>query len=316
MAVGPQQISGTVVRGVNPSDLAALKIVSGNIQAGSLIGFGEGEDGGNLILLGDRLARTLGVGVGDALSLISPAGAATAFGAATRQKDYIIGGIFSVGMSQYDATYIYMPLTQAQLFFGRGDSADAIEVRLENPDDAKGLKPAIEKAAGSLAIVSDWTDRNAAFFGALEVERNTMRLILMLIVAIAALNIISGLIMLVKSKGKDIGILRTIGAGRGVIMRVFMMSGASIGVLGTLAGVIIGVLFCQYITEIQKFVEWATGTQVFNADVYFLTRLPAKIDWNEVAGICGLSILMSFVATLLPSWWASRLDPVEALRYE
>ena len=316
MAVGPQQISGTVVRGVNPSDLAALKIVSGNIQAGSLIGFGESEDGGNLILLGDRLARTLGVGVGDALSLISPAGAATAFGAATRQKDYIVGGIFSVGMSQYDATYIYMPLTQAQLFFGRGDSADAIEVRLANPDDAKGLKPAIEKAAGSLAIVSDWTDRNAAFFGALEVERNTMRLILMLIVAIAALNIISGLIMLVKSKGKDIGILRTIGAGRCAIMRVFMMSGESVGVLGTLAGVIIGVLFCQYITEIQKFVEWATGTQVFNADVYFLTRLPAKIDWNEVAGICGLSILMSFVATLLPSWWASRLDPVEALRYE
>ena len=316
MALGPQQVSGAVVRGVNPSDLAALKIVSGNIKAGSMAGFGDGEDGGSLILIGDRLARNLGVGVGDSLSLISPSGAATAFGAATRQKDYTIGGIFSVGMSQYDASYIYMPLAQAQLFFGRGDSADAIEVRLANPDDAKALKPAIEKAAGSLAIVSDWTDRNAAFFGALDVERNTMRLILMLIVAIAALNIISGLIMLVKSKGKDIGILRTIGASRGAIMRVFMMSGASVGILGTLAGVIIGVLFCRYITEIQNLVERVTQTQVFNPDVYFLTRLPAKIDWREVGGICGLSVLMSFVATLLPSWWASRLDPVEALRYE
>jgi lipoprotein-releasing system permease protein len=225
---------------------------------------------------------------------------------------YFLGKI-SLGQMSQTAGAFGRVESAMTFFIARYSSLAAFKAVI---DRLPSFGAAIEKAAGSLAIVSDWTDRNAAFFGALEVERNTMRLILMLIVAIAALNIISGLIMLVKSKGKDIGILRTIGAGRGAIMRVFMMSGASVGVLGTLAGVIIGVLFCQYITEIQKFVEWVTGTQVFNADVYFLTRLPAKIDWNEVAGICGLSILMSFVATLLPSWWASRLDPVEALRYE
>jgi lipoprotein-releasing system permease protein len=316
MAIGPAQISGAMVRGMNPSDVAALKLVATNIKSGSLAGFGDGEDGGDLILMGDRLAQTLGVRVGDSVNLVSPSGPATAFGSATRQKDYTVGGLFNVGMSQYDSSYIYMPLAQAQLFFGRDDTADAIEIRLADPDKARALKGAVEAAAGRQAIVTDWTEKDQAFFGALEVEHNTMRIILMLVVAIAVLNIISGLIMMVKNKGKDIGILRTIGASQGSILRVFMMSGASIGILGTMAGVILGVLFCLYISPIQSFVEWITGANVFSADVYFLSRLPAKIDWREVAGICGLSVAMSFVATLLPAWWASRLDPVEALRYE
>jgi lipoprotein-releasing system permease protein len=315
MAMGPVQISGAVVRGINPGDLAALKLVSDNLT-GSLEGFGEGEDGGNLILVGDRLARNLGVGVGDALSLISPSGPATAFGSTSTQKDYTVGGIFSVGMSQYDETYVYMPLAQAQLFFGRGDSADFIEIKLADPDQAQALKGAVEAAAGRAALVTDWTDRNQAFFGALAVERNVMRLILMLVVAIAALNIISGLVMLVKNKGRDIAILRTIGASQGGIMRIFFMAGASVGVLGAIAGVILGILFCHYITEIQAFVEWATGAAVFSADIYFLSRLPAKIDWSEVGLIAGFSVLVSFLVTLYPSWRASRLDPVEALRYE
>ena len=316
MAMGPGQIGGAIVRGVNPSDLASLKIVSDHLDSGSLRGFGEGEDGGDLVIVGSRVARNLGVNTGDVISLISPSGPATAFGTATRQKDYTVGAVFTVGMSQYDETYMYMPLQQAQLFFGRDDGADFIEIKLADPDKAKALKPEVEKAAGGGAIVTDWTDRNQAFFGALEVERNTMRLILMLLVAIAAMNIISGLVMLVKNKGRDIAILRTIGASRGSILRIFFMSGAAVGVLGTIAGVLIGILFCHYIAQIQGFVEWATGTQVFNADIYFLSRLPAKIDWREVATIAGWSMLMSFLATLPPALRASRLDPVEALRYE
>jgi lipoprotein-releasing system permease protein len=316
MAMGPGQIGGAIVRGINPADLASLKIVADHLDSGSLAGFGQGEDGGNLVIVGSRLARNLGVSTGDAISLISPSGPATAFGAATRTKDYTVGGIFTVGMSQYDETYMYMPLQQAQLFFGRDDGADFIEVKLADPDKAKSMKGAVEQAAGRGAVVTDWTDRNQAFFGALEVERNTMRLILMLLVAIAAMNIISGLVMLVKNKGRDIAILRTIGASRGSILRIFFMSGAAVGVLGTIAGTLIGILFCHYIGPIQAFVEWATGTQVFNADIYFLSRLPAKIDWREVATIAGWSTLMSFLATLAPALRASRLDPVEALRYE
>ena len=316
MAIGAGPIGGAIVRGINPSDLAKIKLVADHLDSGSLQGFGEGEDGGNLVIIGSRLARNLGVNTGDAISLISPSGPATAFGAATRTKDYTVGGIFTVGMSQFDETYIYMPLQQAQLFFGRDDTADFMEIKVADPDKAKAMKGAVEAAAGRGALVSDWTDRNMSFFSALEVERNTMRLILMLLVAIAAMNIISGLVMLVKNKGRDIAILRTIGASRGAILRIFFMAGASVGVLGTIAGVVIGVVFCHYISQIQAFVEWATGTQVFSADIYFLSRLPAKIDWREVATIAGWASLMSFLATLPPALRASRLDPVEALRYE
>jgi lipoprotein-releasing system permease protein len=167
-----------------------------------------------------------------------------------------------------------------------------------------------------MAIVTDWTQRDTSFWGALKVERAVMRLILMLLVAIAALNIISGLVMLVKNKGRDIAILRTMGAGQGAILRIFVMAGGAVGVLGTIAGLAIGVLFCLYIQEIQGFVEWVTGQQVFASDVYFLSRIPAKVDWLEVAFITSFAIAMSLLATLPPAWRASRLDPVEALRYE
>ncbi|MDP1631888.1 MAG: lipoprotein-releasing ABC transporter permease subunit [Caulobacter sp.] len=316
MVLGPNQIAGAIVRGVTPSDLKATKIVSDNIKQGSLKGFGQGEYGGELILLGDRLTASLGVAPGDAVTLVSPTGAATAFGNSVTQKDYIVGGVFSVGMSEYDQTFVYMPLEQAQLFFGRDNSVDAIEIMLDDPDQAATLKPALAAAAGPGAIASDWTEKNQSFFEALKIERNVMRLILMLIVAIAALNIISGLVMLVKNKGRDIAILRTMGAGQGSILRIFFMSGAAVGALGTLAGLTIGVLFCLNIEALQRFVEWVTGANVFNADVYFLTHIPAKVEWREVATITGWSLFMSFIATLPPAWRASRLDPVEALRYE
>ncbi|TAL35175.1 lipoprotein-releasing ABC transporter permease subunit [Phenylobacterium sp.] len=316
IAIGPSQITGALVRGIGPKDLADTKLVSGNITAGSLRTFGQGEYGGDVVILGARLAQQLGVAPGDTVTLISPAGGATAFGGTPLQKTYTVGATFQVGMSQYDQAYIYMPLSQAQLFFDREDTADAIEVRVQDPDHAGRMIAAISKAAGPAALVSDWTTRDASFWGALQVERSVMRLILMLLVAIAAMNIISGLVMLVKNKGRDIAILRTMGAGQGSILRIFFMAGASIGALGTLAGLAVGVVFCLNIDPIQTAVEYVTGQAVFSSDVYYLSRVPAKVDWLEVLVIVSWALGMSFLATLPPAWRASRLDPVEALRYE
>jgi lipoprotein-releasing system permease protein len=316
MALGQGQISGAIVRGLFPGDLKATRIVSGNITRGSLAHFGEGEYGGDEIVVGERLAQSLGVRPGDDLTLISPTGGATAFGATPQRKTYTVAATFTVGMSQYDQAYIYMPLAQAQLFFGREDSVDVIEVKVANPDKAIAMKPAVQRAAGPLALVTDWTQRDSSFWGALKVERNVMRLILMLLVLIAALNIISGLVMLVKNKTRDIAILRTMGAGQGSILRIFFMTGGSIGVAGAAAGLAVGAVFCTYIDEIQKAVEWITGQAVFSSDVYFLSRIPAKIDRQEVALIVGWALAASFVFSIYPSWRASRIDPVEALRYE
>jgi lipoprotein-releasing system permease protein len=316
MVMGQGQITGAIVRGMTPADVRATTIVSRNIKDGTLSGFGTGDYGGDLILVGQRLADQLGARAGDTVTLVAPAGGATAFGSTPTSKDYTVGGVFSVGMSEYDQAFIYMPLQQAQLFFGKEDMVDAVEIRLSDPDRARALRAEVARIAGPGALVTDWTDRNHSFFSALQVERNVMRLILMLIVAIAAMNIISGLVMLVKNKGRDIAILRTMGAGKGAVLRVFFMAGAAIGVLGTLAGLVLGVLFCLNIEEIQAFVEWVSGASVFNADIYFLSHIPAKVDWLEVGVVTFWSLLMSFLATLPPAWRASRLDPVEALRNE
>ena len=316
MALGQGQISGVVVRGISAADLRATQIVSGNIVRGSLEGFGEGEYGGDLIVIGERLAQTLGVQPGDPLTLISPSGGATAFGFTPQRKTYTVAATFTVGMSEYDQLFIYMPLAQAQLFFGREGVVDVVEIRVADADRAMEMKSQIAELAGPTAIVTDWTQRNASFWNALKVERSVMRLILMLIVAIAAMNIISGLVMLVKNKGRDIAILRTMGAGRGAILRVFFMAGASVGALGTIVGLVLGVLFCLFIGPIQNFVEWVTGAEVFSSDIYYLAHIPAQVDWREVLIIVAWALGVSFVATLPPALRASRLDPVEALRYE
>jgi lipoprotein-releasing system permease protein len=315
-ALGPDASSGAIVRGMRPEDLAATKIVANNIKDGSLQGFGAGDYGGDLILVGARLADSLGVKAGDSLSLISFSGGATPFGTAPRRKAYTVGGIFSVGMSAYDSAYIYMPMVQAQLFFGRDENIDIIEVNLDDPDHIDLLKPTIIQAAGAGAIVTDWRDKNHSFFNALQVEHNVMFLILTLLVMIATLNIISGLVMLVKNKGRDIAILRTMGASQGSILRIFFMCGAMIGVLATIAGLLVGSLFCIFIDPIQSAVEAVTGVAVFSPDTYYLSRLPARIEWGEVAVVAVTALIMSFIATLPPAWRASKLDPVEALRYE
>ncbi len=313
---GRGQTSGAVVRGMTPEDIRATRFIAQNIRAGSLEGFGAGDDGGDLILIGDRLAAAMGVGPGDTLTLVSPSAGATAFGSLPVSKPYTVGGVFSVGMSQYDESFIYMPLSQAQLFFGRGSSADTIEIKVDDPDQTDKIRPLVQQAVGPEGVVTDWRDQEQAYFNALEVERTTMTLIMMLLVLIAAANIISCLIMLVKNKGRDIAVLRTLGAGQGAILRIFFLAGSMIGAIGTIAGLALGLLFCMNIERIQAVVEWATGTQVFNAEIYFLSHIPAKIDWREVAFVAAFSLGASFLATLPPAFQAARLDPVEALRFE
>ncbi|MFN7265331.1 MAG: lipoprotein-releasing ABC transporter permease subunit, partial [Phenylobacterium sp.] len=309
MAVGDGQVTGAIVRGVSRADLEATRLVADNVTPGGLEGWGEGEYGGDRVLLGERLAASLGLRPGDPITLISPTGAATAFGDAPQRKTFIVSGLFSVGMSEYDQSFLYMPIEQAGLFFGREGAPDFIELRLSDPERAAEVKAQAAALAGPAASVSDWTERNAAFWGALKVERNVMRLILMMLVLIAAANIISGLIMLVKNKGRDIAILRTMGAGQGAILRIFFMAGAAVGVAGALTGLLLGVVFCTYIGPIQQAVEWVTGARVFASDVYYLSRIPARIDWAEVVLILGWSLAAAFLATLPPAWRASRLDP-------
>ena len=316
LVVGQGQTTGAIVRGVRRQDLERMPVIAGNIHPGSLQGFGEGEYGGEIVLIGSRLAAQLGVQAGDSITVISPSGGATPFGSTPRTKAYTVGGLFTVGMSQYDQAYVYMPLEQAQMLFGREQSVDEVEIKLDDPDRSGDVRPQVAAAAGADVVVTDWRERDQSFFGALQVERNVMRLILLLIVFVAAMNIISGLWMLVRNKGRDIAILRSMGAGQGSILRIFFMSGAAIGVFGTIAGLLLGVVFCTWIKEIQAFVEWVTGSNVFNADVYFLSHIPAKMDWLEVGIVSGASLGMSFIAVLLPAWRASRIDPVEALRYE
>jgi lipoprotein-releasing system permease protein len=313
---GRGQASGAIVRGMRPEDVRGTGFIAGNIKAGSLQGFGDGDDGGDLIVVGDRLAAAMGVEPGDTLVLTSPSAGATVMGSSPVTKAYTVAATFSVGMSQYDESFIYMPLTQAQLFFGRGDTADTIQVMVDDPDRTEAMRPEIQRAVGPDGVVTDWRDQEQAYFNALEVERTTMTLIMMLLVLIAAANIISCLIMLVKNKGRDIAVLRTLGAGQGAILRIFFLAGSMIGALGTAAGLTLGILFCANIQHIQGFVEWATGTQVFNAEIYFLSHIPAKIDWREVAFVTAFSLGASFLATIPPSLQAARLDPVEALRFE
>jgi len=316
IVLGPGQVQPAYIRGVTRQGLLETRLVIDNIKQGSLDGFGEGEYGGDLIVIGDRMARALGLTAGDPITLISPSGGATVFGAAPLKKTYLVGATFQTGMAEYDQAFVLMPLEQAQLFFGKEGTWDAIEIITRNPDDLTRVKPAVRAAAGPGARVLDWRDRIQAFFDALQIERTVMRLILMLIVAIAAMNIISGLVMLVLIKGRDIAILRTMGATQAAVLRVFFLSGAVIGVSGTAAGLAVGVLFCLFIKPIQGAVEKITGSTVFDPTIYFLTDIPARIEWSEVAFVALWSLFAACFATIFPARRASRLDPVEALRYE
>jgi len=277
--------------------------------------FGVGDKGGNEILLGSRVASQLGVRAGDKVRLLTGQGAETAFGRTPRSKVYTVGAIFHVGNAEYDAIYGFMPLEQAQLFFGFGDGVQNIEVNVAEPEQIKAYREQLMSVAPGL-YVSDWQQRFQGYFNALQVERFAMRLVLFLIIIVATLNIVTGLIMLVKDKTGDIAVLRTMGATQGSVLRIFLLSGALIGVLGTLAGIVLGALFVLNIDAIENGLSALVGHDLFPAEVYYLDGVPAKLEWREVGLIAGFSLFMSFITTLYPAGRAARLDPVEALRYE
>jgi len=312
LASSPFNAGGVLVRGIRLKDLEGLPSIVNNIKQGTLSGWDDGQG----VAIGRRLADQLSLHAGDNITLVAPKGAVTPMGTTPRIKVYKIAAVFEIGMSEYDSAMVFMPLTEAHAYFNRAGDVTAIEVYTDNPDKVDQYRKAVSAAAERPIFMIDWRQRNATFFNALQVERNVMFMILTLIVLVAALNIVSGLIMLVKDKGQDIAILRTMGATQGAIMRVFLITGAAIGVVGTIVGFLLGVVVCLNIETIRQFLSWLTSTELFSPELYFLSHLPADMDTGETTAVVVMALTLSLLATLYPSWRAARLDPVEALRYE
>jgi lipoprotein-releasing system permease protein len=323
LATADGRAAGALIRGVSKEGLAYLfntltTAADGGspVRAGDLAGFDDPDDPG--IVVGERMAANLRSFPGDGITLVSPKGAATPMGIAPRQKGYRVQALFSLGVEDYDNILIYMPIEEAKIFLGETNpDVETYEVRVAKPDDIEAVKLAIMQATGlNQYDISTWKDQRRSLVGALNVERSVMRLILMMIVAIAALNIISGLVMLVKNKSRDIAILRTMGATQNAILRVFFMTGATVGVFGALAGLVLGVGICAFIGPIQDAISFIVGFDIFPGDVYKLDALPARLDWAEVVLVAGWAFLMAMLATIPPALGAAKLDPVEALRNE
>jgi lipoprotein-releasing system permease protein len=312
MVIHKGQATGVLVHGIRQNDLKARQLIASKIMFGTLDHFNHE----NAIVIGKKMAERFHVRPGNTLTLVSPQGTATAFGNVPRMRQFTIAAIFEVGMFLYDSNAVFILMVAAQKFFQTGEAVTGVELFIDNPDQVINIREQIDPYIYNGLRIQDWQESNAPYFSALQVERNVMFIILTLIILIAAFNIISSLIMLVKDKGRDIAIMRTMGATRGMIMRIFFLSGAFIGVVGTLGGVILGLSFTQNIETIRQIIQRFTGTELFNAEIYFLTQLPARVDFSEVLAVVLMSLGLSFLATLYPAWRAARLDPVEALRYE
>ncbi|HWA46015.1 MAG TPA: lipoprotein-releasing ABC transporter permease subunit [Hypericibacter adhaerens] len=312
MMTAGEQAAGALVHGMDLEDLRKHKVIADHIVAGTLDDF----HGTDVIALGSRLAARMGVSVGGQVTLVTPQGQTTLMGAIPRMKTYKVVALFDIGMYEYDSSFAYVPMEAAQLYFKLPQAVNALEVMVQNPDRMSAPLRELYIRLGSPYRIYDWQGANSSFFNAVQVERNVMFIILTLIIIVAAFNIISGQIMLVKDKGRAIAILRTMGATRGMIMRIFLMTGASIGIVGTGFGFVLGLAFCENIETIRQWLQKLTGTQLFSPEIYFLSKLPAVIDWNEVIAVVVMALGLSLLATLYPSWRAARLDPVEALRYE
>jgi lipoprotein-releasing system permease protein len=300
-----------MVRGLSATSFSQKPVLSEGIREGSLARF-EGDGAA----IGIEMARRMGLKIGDEIVLVGPQGKPTPFGTMPRSRRFTVAVIFDVEMFEYNANFVFIPLEAAQGFFGTGQGVDALEIFTDDITKTTDSGDNIANAMGPDYKVIDWKNSNQSFFNALQVERNVMFLILTLIILVAAFNIISSMIMLVKDKGRDIAILRTMGATRRSMLKIFILTGATIGVVGTIAGAVVGISFALNIEAIREFLQTLTGTELFSAEIYFLSKLPAKIDWNEVIAVLAMAFTLSLLATLYPAWRAARLDPVEALRYE
>ena len=308
----PYGSSGVLVRGVRGDDLKRLPGVGGHIELGALDGFDDGEK----VAVGAKLAEHLSLRIGDKITLITPKGPQTPFGVTPRMKAYEVGAVFQVGMATFDGSFVFMPLAEAQSFFNSPGAANVIEVYVDNPDRIDAMRDKIAKAEQRPMIDTDWRQLNKSFFDVLNVEANVMFSILTLIVLVAALNIISGMIMLVQDKARAIAVLRTMGATRGAVMRIFLITGATIGVGGTFCGLALGLLVAHNVEAIRKGLSWLLGVNLFPAEFYYLSQLPSRVEARDVIAVGLMALILSIAATIYPSWRAARLDPVEALRYE
>lgn len=324
LASSGDQVNFIQILAIAPDDLARLDVIrSGDdprsmtgLTHGDLSEFGEGRNGGDVVVLGQGVAARLRVQVGDYVTFLSAQGATGPTGMLPRRKSYYVGAILAAGVSTIDSSLAFMPLEQGRIFFNRTGATDMIHIRLDDADTAPAYLEPVRALSGYNSSVFDYTQLDPAFFNALQFERTAMRLIMAIVVAIAAMNIISGLVMLVKNKSRDIAVLRTMGMTQAAVLRVFLIVGASIGMLGTLAGIILGILFVVNVGPIQDFITWVSGSQVWDPTVYYLYRVPAELDWGEVMFVSVFGLVVSLLVTLPPAWNAARLDPVEALRYE
>jgi lipoprotein-releasing system permease protein len=311
---GPQGGAvGGIARGITPEGLAALPTVANHVVAGSL----NDLRGDSVIAIGGGLATQFGLQIGSTIQLILPQGKATIIGTIPSIESFKVVAIFQTGMAQYDSGFVFIPLAAAQTLFQQPNAATQIQVYVTDPDHDEAVKQNIREALSATPVnIQDWRQNNDSFLAAVTVEGNVMFLILTLIILVAAFNVISSLIMMVKDKARDIAILRTMGASAGAILRIFLVCGASVGLLGTLIGFVLGTVFCAYIENIREFVQRLTGTPLFDPTVYYLEQLPAKLDWHQVTEVILMSCALSLLATIYPSWRAARIDPIEALRRE